>query len=110
MPAKILLLLLGGVEWRKRARKRSRPLLGKSVDDQGADEAGHGEEVGGVEPGLPIQLLLMCTCEQSCKISVNCVNLLRKQCDFPHNLHVTTRCTQTKCDFGKKLTLNWLIT
>ena len=63
MPANILLLLLvGGVEWRKRARKRSRPLLDKSVDDQGADEAGHGEKVGGVEPGLPIQLLLMCTC------------------------------------------------
>ena len=64
MPANILLLLLvEGVEWRKRARKRSRPLLDKSVDDQGADEAGHGDKVGGVEPGLPIQLLLMCTCE-----------------------------------------------
>ena len=52
-----------GLEWRKRARKRSRPLLDKSVDDQGADEAGHGDKVGGVQPGLPIQLLLMCTCE-----------------------------------------------
>ena len=52
----------GGVEWRKRARTRSRPLLDKSVDDQGADEAGHGEKVGGVEPGLPIQLLLLRTC------------------------------------------------
>ena len=51
-----------GLEWRKRARKRSRPLLDKSVDDQGADEAGHGEKVGGVEPGLPIQLLLLRTC------------------------------------------------
>ena len=97
------------MEWRKRARKRSRPLLDKSVDDQGADEAGHGEEVGDVEPGLPIQLRLMCTCEQSCKISVNCVNFPRKQCDL-HNLHGTTRYTHTKCDFGKKLTLNWLIT
>ena len=52
-----------GMEWRKRARKRSRPLLDKSVDDQGADEAGHGDKVGGVQPGMPIQLLLMCTCE-----------------------------------------------
>ena len=103
MPAKILLLLLGGVEWRKRARKRSRPLLGKSVDDQGADEAGHGEQVGGIEPGLPIQLRLMCTCEQSCKISVNCVNFPRKQCDFSHNLRRSTKFAHTRCDFALTL-------
>ena len=40
---------------------------------------------------------------RSCKICASCVNFSRKQRNFSHNLHKTTRFTPVKCDYALKL-------
>jgi len=41
--------------------------------------------------------------QQLRKIGASCVNFSRKQRNFLHNLHRTTRFTPAKCDFALKL-------
>ena len=41
--------------------------------------------------------------KQLCKIRASCVYFPKKQCNFSHNLHRTTRFTHTKCGFALKL-------
>ena len=50
-----------------------------------------------------VEVCHLCRDRRSCKICTSCVNLPEKKRNFSHNLHRTTRFTNTKCDFALKL-------
>ena len=53
--------------------------------------------------GDRVEICRDCHDRRSCKNCASCVNFPRKQRDFSHNLHRTSRFTHTKSDFSLKL-------